>query len=452
MFTPLPRNNLTAGCPLPTAHCPLPTAGCALPTADCRLSMTTALPERRILFLIAAVQFVNVLDFMMVMPLGPDFAAALGIPLSRLGVVGGSYTAAAATSSVLGAFVLDRFDRRKALAVALAGLVLGTVSGGFATGLGTMLAARVLAGACGGPAAALSLAIITDVVAPERRGRAMGVVMGAFSAASVLGVPAGLELARIGGWRMPFFAVAGVGAVLAIAAIALLPPLTGHLAAHAAAPARGVGEFLTRPTVLLALSASAVVMVANFLLVPNLAAYWMFNFGYPRERLSLLYFVGGILSFVTMPIAGRLVDRHGCTPVAAIGTALSVLLMFPVFVFPIHTLPVLGVFSAFMAFGSFRIIPIQTLGTRVPRPDERARYLSAQSAVQHLAAAVGAIVGAQLLTEGPGGVLLGMTVVGWWSVGLATLMPLLVWMAERRLRRDAATQSPSPTGHAIHQV
>jgi predicted MFS family arabinose efflux permease len=414
--------------------------------------MSPAPSERRIVFLIAAVQFVNVLDFMMVMPLGPDFAAALGIPLSRLGIVGGSYTAAAGTASVLGALVLDRFDRRKALAVALGGLVLGTLSGGFAIGLGSMVAARVLAGAFGGPAAALALAIITDVVPTGRRGRAMGIVMGAFSAASVLGVPAGLELARMGGWRVPFFAVAGVGAMLAIAAIALLPPMTGHLAARAAAPAQGVRGFVTRPTVVLALSASAAIMTANFMLVPNLAAYWMFNFGYPRERLSLLYLVGGIVSFVAMPIAGRAVDRYGCTKVAVFGTATSVLLMLPVFIFPIYSLPVLAVFTAFMGFGSFRIIPLQTLGTRVPRADERARFMSAQAAVQFMAAAVGSVLGAQMLSEGPGGVLLGVNAVGAWSAALAMLMPLLVWSAERRLRR-AVVMPPLPaTDPAIHQV
>jgi predicted MFS family arabinose efflux permease len=414
--------------------------------------MTPAVSERRVVLLIAAVQFVNILDFMMVLPLGPDFATALGIPLSHLGLVGGSYTVAAAISGVVGAVFLDRFDRRKALAVALAGLVLGTVAGGFATGLGTMLAARVLAGAFGGPAAALSLAIVTDVVAIERRGRAMGVVMGAFSAASVLGVPAGLELARLGGWRVPFFAVAGVGVVLAVAAIAMLPPIRGHLVPRPTIAATGPADFLTRPTIVLALLANAAIMVANFLIAPNLAGYWMFNFGYPRDRLSLLYLVGGILSFLTMPIAGRLVDRYGCTSMAAAATALTTLLMFPVFVFPIYTLSVMVVFSAFMAIASFRIVALQTLGTRVPRPEERARYMSAQSAVQHLSAAVGSIVGAQMLSEGAGGALVGMNVVGAWSVGLGMMLPGLVWMVEHRLRRAAAPPPLSPTGPAIHPV
>src|SRR5687767_9672822 len=91
--------------------------------------------ERAIVFCIGAVQFINILDFMIVMPLGPDLAQALDIPLSRLGYVGGSYTAAACISGFAGAFFLDRFDRRRALTVSLAGLVLGTVAGAFARGL-----------------------------------------------------------------------------------------------------------------------------------------------------------------------------------------------------------------------------------------------------------------------------------------------------------------------------
>src|SRR5688500_2448470 len=154
--------------------------------------------ERKIILLLAAVNFVNVLDFMIVMPMGPDFAAALGIPLSRLGIIGGAYTAAAAVAGLVGATFLDRFDRRRALAVSLLGLVIGTLLAAAAQGFVTLVLARVVAGAFGGPATALSLSILSDVVPAERRGKAMGAVMGAFAAASVLGVPAGLELAQRG--------------------------------------------------------------------------------------------------------------------------------------------------------------------------------------------------------------------------------------------------------------
>lgn len=63
--------------------------------------------ERRLIFVLAAVQFVNILDFMMVMPLGPDFACDLHIPTSQLGTIGGSYTASAAVSGFACAFFLS---------------------------------------------------------------------------------------------------------------------------------------------------------------------------------------------------------------------------------------------------------------------------------------------------------------------------------------------------------
>jgi predicted MFS family arabinose efflux permease len=106
--------------------------------------------ERLLIFLVGAIQFVNILDFMMVMPLGPDFAKALGISTAHLGVVGGSYTAAAAVAGIVAAPLLDRFDRRTALGVALFGLVIGTAAGALARGLSTLVLARAIAGAFGG--------------------------------------------------------------------------------------------------------------------------------------------------------------------------------------------------------------------------------------------------------------------------------------------------------------
>ena len=72
-----------------------------------------------------AIQFVNILDSAMVMP-PTDFASALDIPTSHIGVVGGSYTLAAALAGLVGLPFLDRFDRRLALGVSMLGLVVGT--------------------------------------------------------------------------------------------------------------------------------------------------------------------------------------------------------------------------------------------------------------------------------------------------------------------------------------
>ena len=69
----------------------------------------TSSAEKAIVYLMAGVQFVNVLDFMMVNPLGPQFAHALNVATSKLPMVAGSYTAAACVTGILGSFFLERF-------------------------------------------------------------------------------------------------------------------------------------------------------------------------------------------------------------------------------------------------------------------------------------------------------------------------------------------------------
>jgi predicted MFS family arabinose efflux permease len=394
--------------------------------------------ERALLFLVGAVQFVNVLDFMMVMPLGPDFAAGLAIPMSQLGLVGGAYTAAAAAAGILGASFLDRFDRRLALGGAMLGLVLGTTAGGFATGLGTMILARCVAGAFGGPATALSIAIVADTVPAERRGKALGKVMGAFTVASVLGVPAGLELARLGGWRAPFFAVAGLGLLVGGAAIALMPPLRAHLALVRRGAPRPV-RLAANPAALLSLAATAASMASGFAIVPNIASWLQFNLGFPRERLGLMYMAGGAVAFFTLRLAGRMVDRFGAAPTAAVGTAFFLTALAFGFGWPPASVPVLPLFVAFMVGNSTRNVSVSALSTRVPAPEERARFMSAQSAVQHLAAAAGAALSTRLLTVLPDGRLAGMRGLVIVASLVSLPLPLLLLAAARRLRTAGAS-------------
>jgi predicted MFS family arabinose efflux permease len=403
--------------------------------------------EGTILLLVSAVQFVNVLDFIMVVPLGPDFASALGIPMSQLGLVTGSYTIAGAAAGLAGAAFLDRFDRRTALAVSMAGLVAATAAGGLATGLGTLMATRVAAGLFGGPATSLAFAIVADAVPSERRGRAMGVVMGAFSVAAVLGVPAGLWLSQVGGWRLPFFSVAGVGAGVAAGAVLLMPPMGSHRgpAGRGAAGRGPLGEayaFLADPAARLSLAATATVMGATFALVPNLAAFLQFNAGLPRERLGLLYMAGGATSFVVLRAVGRAVDRFGAPRVAAVGTAILVVNLALDFYPDVPVLPAWALFLAFMLGNSVRNPALTSLASRVPGASARARFQSTQSAVQHLASAAGALLSSRLLSVGPGDRLVGMDRVALWSTALALALPFLLWRVERHVvRREAAASA-----------
>jgi predicted MFS family arabinose efflux permease len=393
--------------------------------------------ERLIIFLVGAIQFVNIVDFMMVMPLGPDYARALGISTAHLGQIAGSYAAAAAIAGIIGARFLDRFDRRRALGVALLGLVTGTAAGAVARGLGSLVLARAIAGAFGGPATSLALSIIADVVPPTRRGRAMGAVMGAFSVASVLGVPLGLSLARWGGWRLPFLVVAGMGVVVVVLALLKMPPMRGHIVHDAAGASRGprLLALLGDRTIRLALGMNGLVMLTAFLVVPNIAPHLLQNLGFPRNDLELAYMVGGTASFLIMRVAGHGIDRYGAARVSIVGTAVLIGVLYFAFIAPgaIGVAGVLAVFVLFMGAMSVRNVSMSSLSTRVPRADQRAGYMSLQSTAQHASSATGAFVSSRLLHEAPGGRLAGISTVSTIAAVLALGLPPLLAVIDRRV-------------------
>jgi len=395
--------------------------------------------ERTIVFLVAAVQFVNVLDFMIMMPLGPDVATALNIPAAHIGMFGGVYTLAAAAAGLAGSRILDRFDRRTVLAIAMLGLALGTAAGGFSVGLWSLLASRIVAGAFGGPATSIALAIIGDAVPPARRGKAIGSVMAAFSAASVLGVPAGLEAARLFGWRASFFGVAALGLVLLALVFRALPPLTAHLADQAAPSRTGSIPFdaLTRATLL----GTACTMVGVFLVVPNLSAFLQNNLGLPRERLGFLYLVGGLASLVMNRVVGSLVDRFGATPSVAFGTVCFGLALYFTFIDPVAVGNLAWVFCLLMVSATLRAVPMQSLATRVPKTAQRARFMSAQNAVQHLSSAAGAFGASLGLAADPAGRLSGMDHIALVAIAISLFVPVLATVIERGVKAREALAS-----------
>lgn len=389
----------------------------------------TEAEERRLLGVLAMVQLITIVDFMMVMPLGPDFSRDLGIPVSKVGSVGAAYTLSGAVAGLVGASFLDRFDRRTALVSTLLGLGVATVFGALAWDWTSMLAARVLAGAFGGPATTLGLSIVADVVPAERRGRAMGVVMSAFSVASVLGVPAGLWLADQGGWRAPFLVI-GVAA-LAIAAMArwALPPLRDHLdrVVSTGLPF----DLLAAPKARLALLASGTVSVGTFALVPNLATWLQLNVGVPRSELDTLYMIGGASTFFVTRLGGRAADRWGPVPVAWFASLGLVAVLLVAFIAEFRGPPA-AIFVALMGVNSLRGVSLNALLSRVPAPDERARFGSLQSAMQHLGASTGAALGALFLSEADGR-LVGLDRLAMASAALALVLPLTLRQVSRRL-------------------
>ena len=152
--------------------------------------------ERFFLFALAGIQFTHILDFMIMMPLGPEFIRELNINTHEFGLLLSSYTFAAAIAGVFATYFVDRFERRVLLLSLYACFIVATFVCGLAPDYHSLFIARAFAGAFGGILGSLVQTIVADSIPFERRGKALGVVMAAFSVSTVAGVPLSLFLAN----------------------------------------------------------------------------------------------------------------------------------------------------------------------------------------------------------------------------------------------------------------
>ncbi len=389
--------------------------------------------ENRIIWTAALIQLVNIIDFMMVMPLGPDMAASLPVTNADIGIICGCYTLSVGFSGIVAAKFLDAFDRKTAAIVAVAGLSLGTLSAAFAGNLISLIGARVLAGIFGGPAAAISLSMVTDTVPPERRGRAMAIVMGTFSVSSVAAIPFGLELARRGSWKTPFYGIFILGCIV----LAILWFSTPQMKAHLNGKKEPVlfRNFLGKPHYLFALGLLLTAMISTYSIIPSLSAFLQLNLGYPRESLGFLYLVGGVSSLVLIQIGGRSSDAIGPVPTNVVGTVFYVLFLYDGF---IHTpvSPVMLVFVMFMGTACFRNVSATTEASQLPLPHERAAFMSLLTSMQHIGNGIGALSASAILTTDQKGQLLHMEWVGVLAIVMALFQPLLLILIRRSKRTE----------------
>jgi predicted MFS family arabinose efflux permease len=187
--------------------------------------------EKILLFTLAAIMFTHIMDFMIMMPLGPQLIRLLEISPQQFSLLVSSYTITAGITGFISAFLIDRFDRKTSLIVMYAGFAFGTLACGFSTTYDMLMITRSLAGAFGGVLGALVMSMVSDAVPLERRAGAIGLVMASFSVASVAGVPIGLFLADKFNWQMPFLSLGGFSVLIWFTSFFTVPNMRKHLIA-----------------------------------------------------------------------------------------------------------------------------------------------------------------------------------------------------------------------------
>jgi MFS family permease len=141
--------------------------------------MTTELSprtERFFLLTLAGIQFSHVLDFMIMMPLGPILMAAFRHWNARVRLAGGVLQFQRGDLRGTGGDLCRPFERKRLLLIVFALFALATLACGLAPSYSTLMVARGLAGVFGGIMGAMVQTMIGDVIPFSRRARASGVV------------------------------------------------------------------------------------------------------------------------------------------------------------------------------------------------------------------------------------------------------------------------------------
>jgi predicted MFS family arabinose efflux permease len=378
--------------------------------------------EKFLLWTLAAINFTHIVDFMILMPLGPQLMRIFEISPREFGLLVSSYTFSAGVSSFFGAFILDKYDRRTILLWVFTGFLFGALACAFSPNYSILLISRIISGVFGGLTSALVLSIIGDVIPDVRRGRAMGLVMAAFSVASVIGVPFGLFIASISNWHAPFFFLAGLSLLILWMIYRFIPSITAHLEKQQfkPSPIHVIQRVTGNGNQMRAISLTIMMMLGQFAIIPFLSPYMVANVGFSEIELTYIYMAGGFFTIFTSPWVGRMTDKYGKIKVFTIFMTLNVI--------PIGVITHLGqtpipyvllISTMFFVTSNGRMVPAAALITGTAKSENRGSFLSFNSAVQQLSAGLASFLAGLILAEGTNGELLNYDIVGYFAIVLS---------------------------------
>lgn len=403
--------------------------------------------ERIILFLLASLNFTHILDFMIMMPLGNYLIVDLKISAFQFSILVAAYSISAFFSGLAIATIIDRFDRKKPLLIAYVGFLLGTVACGFAPNFGLLLAARIVAGLFGGIIGAQVFAIVADLFTYERRGRAMGIVMSGFAAASILGVPLSLYITNLfkHNWHLPFLMIGAVALLLIPLVMRYVPNMISHIKVRTGFETNfgALIRVAQIPVQRMALTFSGLLMMGHFLIIPFINPYLEFNKGFSKETTPLIYLAGGVASLVAALYLGRMADKKGKLIVFSLSVFLSLFMVLIITRLPNVAFPVVVLFfMIWFIVATGRIVTAQAMITQVVLPEQRGSFMSINGSIQQLGSGIAALCAGSIVVTEKSGRIHNYEWVGYLSIFVLLLSLIFGRIIFRNMDRSAVINEP----------
>jgi len=402
---------------------------------------TSVRSERALLLTLAGIQFSHILDFMIMMPLGPMLMRELGISTHEFGLLVASYSFSAALSGLFAATFVDRFERKRFLLLMFVLFGLATLACAVAPGYATLLIARGLAGAFGGVLGALVQTFVADTIPYARRAKASGTVAAAFSLSTVAGVPLSLWLASLFHWRAPFVFIVLLVLIFLFVAARVLPELRHHLSREKRAhPFSDLFAVMRDANHWRAMALSAMLIMAGFTVIPYITVYAVNNIAISQHDIAYIYLAGGTATLFTARAIGHWADVAGKVRVYRIVAFAAMLPIFAVTHIQYASLALwLVCTTLFFVLVSGRFIPAMAIISSAAQPKLRGTFMSLNATVQSLAMGLAATLSGFLITQDATGKIVGYQTVGYFAIA-ANLLGM--WYVSRIVVHDTHPNLP----------
>lgn len=239
------------------------------------------------------------------MGLLPYMAHDLGVTIPQAGYVITAYALGVVVGAPLLTALAARVDRRTLLLWLMLMFTVGNTVSAFAPSAGWLVAARFVAGLPHGAFFGVGAVMGAAVVGPERRGRAVAMMMAGLTVANVVGVPLSTLLGHLLGWRAAFVAVGVLGLVTFAGLRAWLPSLP----AHAEATVRTELRALRNPQLWIAFGAAGIGFGGMFAVYSYVSPLLTEVTGLAETTVPLVLALFGVGMTIGTVVGGRLADR-----------------------------------------------------------------------------------------------------------------------------------------------
>lgn len=328
----------------------------------------------------------------------PQIANGFGVDIPTAGLMATTYALGVFVGAPVLTIIGGRFPRKNLLIGLAFIFTLGNAITAVAPTLNIALAGRVITSFNHGAFFGIGSIIAASLVAPGRQASAIAFMFSGLTLANLLGVPAGTWLAQAYGWRLVFWAIAGIG-LLTMASIALLVP---RIEKGPAIALRTELRAFIDPQVLLVMGITVFGPAAFFTSITYIAPMMTGEAGFSDTQIAGLMVLFGLGLAVGNGIGGRYADRSLFGTLYATLAAQGVVLL--VFWLGAGNAIVASVCVFLMAaFGFATVSPIQKLVMdRASRAGAPTMAASVNIGMFNLGNALGAWVGGVTIAAGFG--------------------------------------------------